>query len=137
MEESVRRFHLKYGHYTSDVPTTDIPIKVEALRKSLIDEEHVELSEAMTDENLTEIADGIGDLIYVLVGTAISYGIPIDRVFREIHRSNMTKTAIKAEDGAKYGTKTPKGDSYVAPDIEGILLNPNRETFLEVLNKLI
>lgn len=84
-------------------------------------------------QNLVEVADGIADSIYVLVGTAISYGIPIDRIFREVHRSNMTKTAIKAMDGHKYGTKTPKGPDYIPPDIAGILSRPNQLTKLETL----
>jgi predicted HAD superfamily Cof-like phosphohydrolase len=133
IEGMVREFHEKYGHLISDNPTTDIPENVKELRNKLIHEEITELRDAMSEDNIVEIADGIADAIYVLVGTAVSYGIPIDRVFREVHASNMTKTAIKAEFGSKYGTKTPKGPGYIAPDIHAILYE-EQPTFLERLH---
>jgi predicted HAD superfamily Cof-like phosphohydrolase len=108
-ESMVRDFHLKFGHLTNNSPTVDLPESVIKLRKSLIKEEVLETLTGIDSNDISEIADGIADAMYVLVGTAISYGIPIDRVFREVHRSNMTKTAVKAVDGEKYGTKTPKG----------------------------
>ena len=147
-EEMVRQFHRKFGHYTSATPTLDIPIEVKRLRYKLIKEEVDETFVAMgffspdehtvlqfheQHQNLDEIADGIADAIYVLVGTAVSYGIPIDRIFREVHRSNMTKTAVKAKEGEKYGTKTPKGPDYIAPNIKGILTEPQKHTRLEIV----
>lgn len=150
-EKPLREFHEKYGHYISETPSLDVPENVVILRHKLVAEEVGETFDAMgtidlgsisgepniiydsAERSLVEIADGIADSIYVLVGTAVSYGIPIDRVFREVHRSNMTKTAIKAEDGQKYGTKTPKGPDYIPPDIEGILSRPNELTRLETM----
>lgn len=148
MESMVREFHEKYGHFISSKPTLEeIPNNVIELRVELIQEEISETFRAMgcteyedgtsfhplNDQNLVEIADGIADSIYVLVGTAISYGIPIDRIFTEVHRSNMTKMAIKAEQGEKYGTKTPKGPDFIPPDLKGILEHPERQTKLESL----
>ena len=130
-EESVREFHEKYGHLITSNPTVQIPDAVKQLRMKLILEEYEELSSAIQSNDLVEIADGCADLVYVIVGTCISYGIPFDRVFREVHNSNMTKTAIKAEDGQKYGTKTPKGPDYVAPEIDFLLRYPKMFTFLE------
>lgn len=133
-EAAVREFHVKYGHLISDQPTSNIPDEVKILRRKLILEEVEETLSAMgfTEsgdwsgfEDIVEIADGIADTIYVLVGTAISYGIPIDRVFREVHSSNMTKTPVKAEPGKKYGTKTPKGPDYKPPQIDRILYSPD------------
>lgn len=82
-----------------------------------------ELFDAIGEGDIVEAADGIADLIYVAVGTAISMGIPIDEVFAEVHRSNMTKTANKAdgESGKKYGDKTPKGATFEPPRIKEIL----------------
>ncbi len=148
-EDSVLQFHLKYGHLTSKEPTLDIPDNVKRLRHNLIMEEVQETVEAMgffqeendyatfkpEKQNLEEIADGIADSIYVLVGTAISYGIPIDRVFREVQNSNMTKTPVKVEPGQKYGTKTPKGKDYIPPHIWRILYEPEFETELEKRSK--
>jgi len=126
MEDSLREFHSKYGHVISIAPTTDLQWRVKLLRETLIKEEFEELVLAIDQDNLVEIADGAADLIYVIVGTCVSYGIPIERVFREVHRSNMTKTAIKAEGGSKYGTKTPKGPDYIPPDIRTILFTKSR-----------
>lgn len=149
-ETMVRQFHKKFGHYSPTQPSLDIPMEVKFLRYRLIKEEidetfvamgfffneEGELSFDAEKQNLQEIADGIADSIYVLIGTAISYGIPIDRIFREVHRSNMTKTAIKVENpGEKYGTKTPKGPNFLPPDIKGILENPVRYTQLEMKGK--
>lgn len=145
-ESMVKAFHKKYGHFTSVKPTLEVPENVVKLRHSLILEEVLETFKAMgiyqlddgsvvydpAERDLKEIADGIADSIYVLVGTAISYGIPIDRVFREVHRSNMTKTAVKVEEGQKYGTKTPKGPTFIAPNIETILETPDKYTQLEM-----
>jgi hypothetical protein len=130
-EQSVREFHVKYGHLITDQATTEIPAAVVGLRVRLINEEHTELMEAIEKDDLIEIADGIADLVYVLVGTAISYGIPFDRIFAEVHNSNMTKTAIKSDGTTKYGTKIPKGPDFLAPQIQKILYFPELPTILE------
>jgi predicted HAD superfamily Cof-like phosphohydrolase len=131
VEKELKEFHSKYGHLISEHPTTDIPNSVKSLRIKLIKEEVAETLEAMFVDDLVEIADGIADSIYVLVGTAVSYGIPIERIFNEVHSSNMTKTAVKAENGEKYGTKTPKGPDYIAPHVWRILHEPDLKTELE------
>ncbi len=148
-EQMLKELHEKYGHLISEKPTLGIPLSVKHLRVKLIDEEVGETFTAMgfSDlfeagdrtfvpeyQDLIEIADGIADAIYVLIGTAVSYGIPITRVFTEVHHSNMTKTAVKASAGEKYGTKTPKGPDYIAPDIKGILERPASLTELELKN---
>lgn len=131
-EELIREFTTKFGHYMSSEPTINIPDNVKNLRVDLINEETNEMIDnGINEENLVEIADGAADAVYVIVGTCITYGIPFDRVFMEVHRSNMTKMAVKAEQGQKYGTKTPKGPDYIPPDIKGILENPEKLTHLE------
>lgn len=131
-EEMVKQFHSKYGHQISKLPTLEIPDIVKQLRVKLIEEEYDELGQAIYSQNLTEIADALADLVYVLVGTAISYGIPFDRVFAEVHNSNMTKTPSKAYEGQKYGAVNPKGPDYMAPQIESILHKPEVPTDLEL-----
>lgn len=136
VEKMVLEFHEKYGHKISTSPQNP-GFVVETLRMKLIQEEvNEELLPALLKNDLLEIADGAADAIYVIVGTCISYGIPIDRIFAEVHESNMTKTPVKATDGNKYGTKTPKGPDYIAPDIEGILFNPGKETKLEFKRRI-
>ncbi len=86
------------------------------LRVGLIDEEFKELKEAMKKENLVKIADGLADLIYVLYGTAITYGLDMDPIFREVHRSNMSKgdpETVRAPNG-----KILKSENYSPPELE-------------------
>lgn len=123
-EEAVRKFHEKFGHFSSQVPDANIPDTVKVLRLRLLMEELGELSEAIHTNNLVEIADGLADLIYVAVGCAVAYGIPIDQVFAEVHRSNMTKSGHKPNvPGEKYAAgKTGKGEGYEPPVIAPILV---------------
>jgi predicted HAD superfamily Cof-like phosphohydrolase len=131
-EQMVMGFHEKYGHLISKDPTVDLSPTVVDLRIKLIHEEYIELMDALAADDIIEIADGAADLVYVIVGTCISYGIPFDRILREVHNSNMTKTPVKATFGEKYGTKTPKGPDYLPPDIAGILTSPEIQTQLEL-----
>lgn len=104
----------------------------------LIKEEYEELMLALENDDLVKIADGAADLQYVVIGTCTSYGIPSDRIFSEVHNSNMTKTAVPVKDataGEKYGTKTPKGPDFIPPDINRILFHPSEMTNLEMITK--
>ena len=74
-----------------DKPTADIPAWVQMLRIAMLNEEVRELAEAVEQADIVKIADAIADIAYVAVGTAVTYGIPFDAVFAEVHRSNMTK----------------------------------------------
>jgi len=89
------------------------------LRVGLIDEEFKELKEAMANKDLIKIADGLGDLLYVLYGTGISYGIDLAPIFAEIHRSNMSKgnpEVVRAPNG-----KILKGENWSPPDLTSLL----------------
>jgi predicted HAD superfamily Cof-like phosphohydrolase len=93
------------------------------LRFNLMAEENVEYLEACAAEDVTEIADAIGDMLYILIGTALEHGMQdhLERVFNEIHRSNMSKMgedgkAIRREDG-----KILKGPNYFRPNIDQII----------------
>lgn len=90
MQADLVEFHRKFGCTINQAPT--IPDeKTKELRKKLIEEEVKELFEGIDTDNLVEIADGIADVLYVVLGTAVSYGIDIAPIFREVHRSNMSK----------------------------------------------
>lgn len=113
----VEEFHKAAKATISECPT--LPDKdIQELRLKLIAEEYQELKEAFKANNLVEVADAIGDLLYVVLGTAVTCGIPADKVFEEIHRSNMTKfiDGFRREDG-----KWIKGPSYSEPDLKSIL----------------
>lgn len=121
--ERIVEWHDRFG-----VPSYRRPIfpsaERVALRKELMQEEMLkELFPAMDNEDLVEIADGLADLLYVVYGTAAEYGIPIDEVYAEVHRSNMSKLG---EDGLpiyRADGKVLKGPNYSPPDIEAILKN--------------
>jgi predicted HAD superfamily Cof-like phosphohydrolase len=112
----VEAFHRTFDIVVNPVPTVpDGPTR--GLRIQLIQEEFNELKEALAREDLASIAKEMADLLYVVYGTAVSYGIDMDPVFREVHRSNMSKVGgHKREDG-----KWVKPATYSPALIEPIL----------------
>ena len=115
----VKEFHQAFGQRIGDKP--ELPnIEERKLRIELLDEEVFEYTDAEYADNLVEIADALADIIYIACGTAVSYGIPLDDVFAEVHRSNMAKLVdgkvIRREDG-----KVQKPEGWTAPDIRGVL----------------
>jgi predicted HAD superfamily Cof-like phosphohydrolase len=105
----VQEFHEQFEIHVSPTPSIpDEPTTI--LRKRLIQEEFEELQEAMDEKNLASIAKELADLLYVVYGTAVSLGIDMEPVFREVHRSNMSKVGgYKREDGkwVKPATYSP------------------------------
>ena len=119
-EQMLREFHASraiHGGLMPEQPAADIPGWIQRLRVDLLDEEVEELREAITEGDIVKIADAIGDIAYVAVGTAVTYGIPFDDIFAEVHRSNMTK--VNTPDEAKL----VKGPDYQPPDIAGVLMD--------------
>lgn len=90
------------------------------LYMNLIEEEFEETKEAFANGDVYEVADGLADMVWVIMGLAASAGIPFNVVWNEVKASNMSKCVdgkvIKREDG-----KVMKPDSYFKPDIKGIL----------------
>lgn len=86
------------------------------LRVRLISEEFAEVVEAIQTEDYVNIAKELADLLYVVYGTAVEYGIPLDAVFDEVHTANMTKTPAK-----DAGGKVQKGPDYKAADVAAVL----------------
>ncbi len=115
-QKMVLEFHKEFDIHVSESP--GVPDKkTVALRVRLIQEEFDELTEAMKAENLPCIAKELADLLYVVYGTAVSYGIDVEPVFREVQRSNMSKAGgYKREDG-----KWVKPPTYSPANVEPIL----------------
>ena len=112
----VEEFHRKFSILAQATPT-DLNEETKRLRVRLIEEEFDELKETMLEGNLAAVAKEMADLLYVVYGTAVSYGIDMDPVFREVHRSNMSKVGgYKREDG-----KWVKPATYSPARIEPIL----------------
>lgn len=111
-------------HETAQVSFPPRPMLISekdfVLAHSLILEELGEWRRADTDGDLIEVADALADLLYVVYRAALAYGLPIDEIFAEVHRSNMTKfpggKVIRREDG-----KILKPDTWEAPKIKEIL----------------
>ena len=108
-----------------DVPIADrldlIPIDRRALRIDLHMEEMTELHNAMNSGNLVEIADGLADLVWVLLGTALEYGIPFDQVWEEVRRSNFDKIGPDGEIRRRADGKILKPDTWTPPMIADVL----------------
>jgi predicted HAD superfamily Cof-like phosphohydrolase len=118
VEEFHRKFEIVFQHTPAD-PADD----TKQLRIRLIQEEFDELKESMTKGNLAAVAKEMADLLYVVYGTAVSYGIDMKPVFQEVHRSNLSKVGgYKRADG-----KWVKPPTYSPANLEPIL-NAQRES---------
>jgi len=115
-QRGVMEFHEQFDIHIASIPTVPDE-KTRALRIGLIQEEFDELKEALAGADLTCIAKELGDLLYVVYGTAVSCGIDMEPVFQEVQRSNMTKVGgYKREDG-----KWVKPSTYSPANIRPIL----------------
>ncbi|SPP63852.1 MazG nucleotide pyrophosphohydrolase domain-containing protein [Nitrospira lenta] len=115
-QSMVEEFHKKFDSLVQDTPTAASE-ETKRLRIRLIQEEFDELKESMAEGNLAAVAKEMADLLYVVYGTAVSYGIDMGPVFREVHRSNLSKVGgYKREDG-----KWVKPPTYSPADIAPLL----------------
>jgi predicted HAD superfamily Cof-like phosphohydrolase len=107
---------------TNETPTLDVPAVVKELRCALIEEEAAEFRAAIEADDIVGVADAIADLLYVVYGAALTFGIPVRHVFAEVHRSNMTKLG---EDGLpiyRQDGKVLKGPKFSPPTLLPILV---------------
>ena len=115
-QSMVEEFHRKFDILVQTSPT-DASEDTRRLRIRLIQEEFDELKESMAAGNLAALAKEMADLLYVVYGTAVSYGIDMEPVFREVHRSNLSKVGgYKRADG-----KWVKPPTYSPAKLEPIL----------------
>lgn len=93
------------------------------LRYNLIKEENEEYLEACKNKDIVEIADALGDQLYILCGTILKHGLQhkIEEVFDEIHRSNMSKLDENGKPIFREDGKVLKGNAYFKPNIKKIL----------------
>lgn len=98
-QRMVAEFHRRFGIAIGNVPA--VPDEAtRSLRVRLIQEEFDELKQALAQQDVTAIAKELADLLYVVYGTAVSCGIDLEPVYREVHRSNLSKVGgSKREDG--------------------------------------
>ena len=121
--EHVKHFHESFGIQNESNPNGNISRKTFLLRHRLMSEENEEYLEACENEDLVEIADALGDMMYILCGTILSHGLQdkITLVFDEIQRSNMSKLGNDGKPIYREDGKIMKGPSYFKPDIKSII----------------
>lgn len=120
---AVEEFHIAFKIENNYAPTTELSDSDILLRYKLMREENEEYLEAAQNGDMAEVADALGDMLYILAGTILKHGMQdkIVEVFQEIQRSNMSKldkdgNPIYREDG-----KVLKSELYFKPDIATIL----------------
>lgn len=120
---AVKDFHEAFGLGVSYMPKGDLGEQVNMLRFNLMKEENEEYLEAVQNNDLTEIADALGDMLYILCGTILEHGLQhkIEEVFDEIQRSNMSKLGENGKPIYREDGKVMKGPNYFKPNFEEIL----------------
>ncbi|MAN59964.1 MAG: hypothetical protein CMC08_09045, partial [Flavobacteriaceae bacterium] len=91
--DAVHEFHTAFGLGIRETPIADLGKEKNLLRYKLMREENEEYLEAANSGDLVEVADALGDMLYILCGTILEHGLQhkIEEVFNEIQRSNMSK----------------------------------------------
>ena len=120
---AVEAFHDAFGIGNNHQPTINLSAKDIELRHRLMAEENEEYLEAAKNGDLVEVADALGDMLYILCGTILKHGMQdkIAEVFQEIQRSNMSKLDADGKPIYREDGKVMKSDQYFKPDIKAIL----------------
>lgn len=120
---AVKQFHKAFGLGVKEQPVADLGEAKNLLRYHLMKEENEEYLEAANNNDLTEVADALGDMLYILCGTIIEHGMQhkIEEVFDEIQRSNMSKLGADGNPIYREDGKVLKGPNYFKPNIDAIL----------------
>ena len=120
---AVAEFHNAFGIDSADSPIVSIPQQTVIQRHNLMKEENDEYLEAAQNNDLVEVADALGDMLYILCGTILSHGMQhkITEVFNEIQRSNMSKLGADGKPIYREDGKVLKGPNYFKPNIASII----------------
>lgn len=120
---AVALFHETFGMGVSKILKANLGADTNKLRFNLMDEENKEYLEAAENDNLVEVADALGDMLYILCGTILEHGMQykIEEVFSEIQRSNMSKLGATGKPIYREDGKVLKGPNYFPPNIKEIL----------------
>tara|TARA_B110000444_G_scaffold61495_1_gene57516 strand:- start:991 stop:1377 length:387 start_codon:yes stop_codon:yes gene_type:complete len=121
--KAVHEFHTAFGLGIQNSPTAKLEINRNLLRYKLMREENEEYLDAANNKDLVEVADALGDMLYILCGTIIEHGMQhkIEEVFNEIQKSNMSKLGADGKPIFREDGKVLKGPNYFKPDINSIL----------------
>jgi predicted HAD superfamily Cof-like phosphohydrolase len=121
--KAVEEFHKAFGLGVKHEPVADLGEPLNILRFNLMKEENEEYFEAAQQNDMVEVADALGDMLYILCGTIIEHGMQhkIEEVFDEIQRSNMSKLGEDGKPIYRADGKVLKGPNYFKPNIRKIL----------------
>ena len=121
--KSVKIFHEAFGIKISNKPTLELSKDILKLRHSLMVEENNEYLKAVEERNLIEVADALGDMLYILCGTILTHGFQnlIEDIFNEIQSSNMSKLGDDGKPIYRNDGKVLKGPNYKKPNIKKFL----------------
>lgn len=121
--DAVKAFHEAFKIGYRETPKADLGVDKNMLRYKLMREENEEYLDAANDNDLVEVADALGDMLYILCGTIIEHGLQykIEEVFNEIQRSNMSKLGEDGQPICREDGKVLKGPNYFKPNIKEIL----------------
>ena len=121
--KAVQEFHESFGLGIQHKPIAKLDDDKLKLRFNLMAEENEEYLEAAINNDLVEVADALGDMLYILCGTILEHGMQykIEEVFNEIQRSNMSKLGEDGKPIYREDGKVLKGPNYFKPNIEGII----------------
>ena len=121
--DKVSEFHKIFKLGIENQPVSILENNKAKLRFELMKEENEEYMEAVTNNDIVEVADALGDMLYILCGTIIEHGMAglIEEVFDEIHKSNMSKLGEDGNPVYREDGKVIKGPNYFRPDIAKII----------------
>lgn len=130
---SVAEFHTAFRIPNASAPHAHLSEEEALLRHRLMAEENDEYLEAVRQGDAVEVADALGDQLYILAGTMMRHGMQdvIAKVFREIQASNMSKLGPDGEPILREDGKVMKGPNYFRPNIAGILEEDKRQRSMQ------
>ncbi len=115
--ESVKLFMKTFGQEVKE--KAEFPDKkITSLRYDLINEEMLELKEAIEKRDIKEVADALTDILYVTYGAGHAFGINLDKCFEEVQNSNMSKLGSDGKPIYNEKGKVMKGPKYFKPDLK-------------------
>ncbi len=120
--DSVKKFHDAFNIDVASKPTTNLSLDKIKLRYDLMQEENDEYLIAAKNDDLIEVADALGDMLYILCGTILTHGLQnkIEEVFDAIQKSNMSKLGKDGKPIYRKDGKVLKGPDYFKPNIKNI-----------------
>ena len=119
--DKVGTFMKTFGQEVKTKPSFSTD-KINKLRLDLIKEELIELTEAMNNKDLLEVADALTDILYVTYGAGHAFGINLDKCFEEVQNSNMSKLDENGKPIYNEHGKVLKGPNYFKPNLKKIIL---------------